>query len=50
MHPTAVVAPDAQLGPDDSIDAPPVVGRNVLIATRSRIGPGSVISAAVPVG
>ena len=50
MHPTAVVAPDAQLGPDVSIDAQTVVGRNVRIGKRSRIGPGSVIFDDVTVG
>jgi UDP-3-O-[3-hydroxymyristoyl] glucosamine N-acyltransferase len=50
VHPTAVVAPDAQLGSDVSIDAQTVVGQNVRIGMRSRIGPGCVIFDDVTVG
>src|SRR5580765_7186160 len=50
VHPSAVVDPGAQLGAQVSIDAHAVVGRNVRIGARTRIGPGSVLFDDVEIG
>jgi len=50
VHPSAVVDPGARLGVHVSIDAHAVVGRNVRIGARTRIGPGSVLFDDVEIG
>lgn len=43
VHPTAIVAPDAQLGPDVRVDAYAVVGPGARIGARAWLGPHVVV-------
>jgi UDP-3-O-[3-hydroxymyristoyl] glucosamine N-acyltransferase len=50
VHPTAIVDRTTRLGEDVSIDAYAVIGANVRIGARTRVGPGSVIAGDVAIG
>ena len=50
IHPTAVVAPDAQVPASASIGPHAVIGAATRIGERSRIGPGCVLAAHVSIG
>lgn len=50
VHPSAVVAPDAELGPGSCVEAFALIGAGAKIGKGSWIGPHSVVSAGVVVG
>jgi len=50
VHPTAVIARDAQISPSASIGPQAVIGAATHIGERSRIGPGCVLDGAVSIG
>lgn len=50
VHPSAVVAPDAELGPDSCVEAFAVIGAGAKIGKGSWIGPHCVVNAGVVVG
>lgn len=50
IHPTAVIAPGAEIGTDVEIGPYCVVGQNVVIGDRTRIGPQVVIDGVTRIG
>ena len=50
IHPTAVVAPDAQLAPDCSVGANVVIETGVTVGAGTRLSPGVFLGAGVRVG
>ena len=50
VHPTAVVAPDAQLGADVRIDAYAVIGAGARVGARAAVGAHSVIGSGCVLG
>ena len=50
IHPTAVIAPDAELGDGVEVGAYAVIGSGVVIGANSRIGPHAVILGPTRIG